>query len=117
MANANKKTKQVDHIQPASTLPQTLSFGYSIYDIENADPKWKCIFCSLIMKEPIQLTECGHRCCKGCFESRAADAVNDELECPVDDCHTSFHKGQVRIIFTSKTACQAQSCIFFKDNA
>lgn len=110
---SNRKTKQIDHTVSPHSRSQILTFGYSILDTDNADPKWKCIFCSRIMKEPIQLTECGHRCCKGCFEARAAEVVDDKMECPVNDCHTMFQKNQVRILFTSKTASQAQLCIFF----
>lgn len=83
-----------------SNLPSQSDYlpcGYRVYDIENTDPRVKCIFCRLIIKEPIQLTECGHRGCKGCFESRAADAIHDKMICPVEDCKCVFDKIDVRI--------------------
>jgi len=68
--------------------------GYKTYLTEEADNKWKCIFCKLIIKEPIQLTECGHRACKGCFESRAAAAIDGNMICPVEDCKIEYIKTQ-----------------------
>ena len=66
--------------------------------MQNTSDRWKCIFCHLIIKEPLQLTECGHRCCKGCYESRAVLAPNDMMMCPDDECQYSFHKTKVGII-------------------
>lgn len=97
MAN-NKKSKQVDAQNPTFATEHS-PCGYSIYEINKADSKWKCIYCFLIMKEPTQLTECGHRCCKGCFQSRAASTPDDTMTCPVEDCHAEFRKNQVKIYF------------------
>ena len=73
--------------------------GYTTYGMETIDARYKCIYCTWIMKEPIQLTECGHRCCRGCFEFRAAVAPDGILICPVNECETKFVKDQVKIIF------------------
>ncbi len=95
MAN-NKRSKQVDAQNPTFSTEHS-PCGYSIYEIDKADIKWKCIFCFLIMKEPIQLTECGHRCCKGCFQARAALSPDDIMTCPIEDCDIQFHKNQVKV--------------------
>jgi hypothetical protein len=109
---ANTKLKTVDHPPSLPSTSKSVRCGYLIYEIEKADDKWKCISCSLIIKEPIQLTECGHRCCKGCFESRAADAADDILTCQVDECNTKFHKSQVKLIFMSIKSCKDKLHIF-----
>jgi len=118
MMATNTKSKTVDHPLSSSSLSKYVPCGYLIYEIEKADDKWKCIFCLLIIKEPIQLTECGHRCCKGCFESRAADATDDILICRADECNCEFHKSQVKLIFMSIKSCKDKLHFFyFKDNA
>jgi hypothetical protein len=77
-----------------------LRCGYEIDDIQSTSDRFKCAYCQLIIKEPIQLIECGDRCCKGCFESRAAPlTIDDVMICPAAECETKFHKNQVRTIF------------------
>lgn len=72
--------------------------GYSVYEIEKLPQRVICPYCRCVMKEPYQLTECGHRVCKGCFESRAVEAVNGIMVCPVEDCGVSFSRDQVKNI-------------------
>jgi hypothetical protein len=108
----NKNSKQVDP-SVSTSASKYLSCGYQIYGLEKADNRYKCPYCVLIMKEPIQLTECGHRTCKGCFESRATDTADDMMLCPVVDCDTKFHKNQVKIILMF---IRSYIFIHFKDN-
>ncbi len=116
MANS-KILKQADRLYPSSTISGPLPCGYQVDDIERLNPKWRCIYCNLVIKEPTQLTECGHRCCKGCFESRAAALTDDKMRCPVPECETEYFKTQVRIIFISTKSCKDKLSIFyFKDN-
>jgi len=59
------------------------------------------------MKEPIQLTECGHRGCRGCFESRAAVAINGKMTCPAEECKCDFDKNDVRTVFLGYATLQS----------
>ena len=34
------------------------------------DPKYMCGKCSLIIKNPVQLSICGHRQCQSCFDAQ-----------------------------------------------
>ncbi|CAF3444999.1 unnamed protein product [Rotaria socialis] len=69
--------------------------GFDVDDIENKNSRFKCIFCSLLIQEPIQLVECGHRSCRGCFEARAAVAPDENVTCPYDDCNIKTNKSQI----------------------
>lgn len=100
----NKNSKQPESSIVSNPALSHVSCGYRILNSEEKDPKYKCIYCELIMKEPTQLTECGHRCCRGCIEVRIAVAPDQILICPVHDCHTEFMKEQVKIIFVLKSS-------------
>jgi hypothetical protein len=117
--STNNKSKQVDRTNSSHSIIEYLACGYLIHCIEKVDNKWKCIYCLLIIKEPIQLTECGHRCCRGCFESRAAEAVDNMMVCPASECGITFNKNQVKIIFMFTKSCKYKLHIFFyfKDDA
>ena len=90
----NKKSKKTT--ETTSITDYTLC-GYPVNNINSYDEKYICPYCSLIIKEPIQFTECGHRACRGCFEQRAATA-DETMVCPVGDCETKFHKDQVKYL-------------------
>lgn len=92
----------MDQMASSQLLTDHPSCGYTVYDMDSMNNKYKCIYCVWIMKEPTQLTECGHRCCRGCFEFRAAVAGDGEMRCPIDDCGESFRKDQVRITLIHK---------------
>jgi hypothetical protein len=111
---ANDKTLQQNNLSHTlSSTADHIRCGYPVYN-DNQDIRWKCIYCSLIIKEPIQLTQCGHRSCKGCFESRAAVTPNDvKMQCPVSDCQEIFDKTDVRIIFMHIEFYKDNICIFY----
>jgi len=79
--------------------------GYDIYGIEETNARFKCIFCFFIMREPIQLTECGHRSCRECFEIRAAKTTDGNVTCPIEDCNQITNKNQVGTIFSNHFYC------------
>ena len=108
----NKKSKQGDSALTSSSILAYLLYGYCPYELEKIDIKYKCPYCSSMMKEPIQLTECGHRTCKGCFESRATDAIKDMMVCPVPDCKTEFHKTQVKLFRYFSILEKQLDCLF-----
>ncbi len=113
-----KSSQQVHPSSSSSPTSDSLLCGYQIHEIKKADSKWKCIYCDRIIKQAMQLTECGHRCCKGCYESRAAAvAIGEKMTCPVRECNTQFEKSEVRTIFMTIKYCVHKLCIFyFKDN-
>ncbi|CAF1078601.1 unnamed protein product [Adineta steineri] len=78
-----------------STVSLSLKPGYNIDDIDKANSRFKCIFCKLIIRDPIQLTECGHRSCRNCFDERANKEPDGNVTCPCDDCHIVTNKSQV----------------------
>jgi hypothetical protein len=108
----NNKSQQSNSASPSSSASEYLSCGYLIHDIEKAEARWQCVYCQLVMKEPIQLTECGHRGCRGCFESRAAVAINGKMTCPVEECKCDFDKNDVRTVFLAMLRCNHTLCIF-----
>ena len=72
--------------------------GYDIDDLNNTNPRFTCIFCFLIVRDPIQLTECGHRACRECFDIRAAKTADGNIACPSADCdHQITNKTKVGI--------------------
>ena len=71
------------------------SYGYNIDGIDRVNPRFRCIFCQLIIQDPIQLSECGHRCCRACFDIRAQQSENGYIICPVEDCKESSHKDKI----------------------
>ena len=41
--------------------------GYDVKPIDVVDKKYECQICLLILRDPVQLSECGHRFCKLCI--------------------------------------------------
>lgn len=72
-------------------------FGYEVDDITKISEKYRCIICSLVIRDPIQLTECGHRSCRECIQNQASLDTEEGIICPVEDCHEVTEKKQVRI--------------------
>jgi hypothetical protein len=109
MINSNN----LQHSNVADSSPlisEYTKYGYVTYDLEETNSRFKCIFCSLIMREPIQLTECGHRCCRECFEIRAAKTTDGNIACPSEDCeHQITNINQVGKFFSNNLYC----CCFF----
>ncbi|CAF1454114.1 unnamed protein product [Rotaria sordida] len=90
--NNTPPRSESDSSLPTSSYPK---YGYEVDTIEDINPRFKCIFCFLVIQNAIQLTECGHRSCRGCFEVRAAAVADENVECPVDGCHATTNKSQI----------------------
>lgn len=84
----------MDNSSSASNYPK---YGYIVDNITEILPRFKCIFCFLLIREPVQ-AECGHRSCRSCFEVRAAAVPDGNVTCPCDDCDEITNKSQVRKI-------------------
>ncbi|CAF3606472.1 unnamed protein product [Adineta steineri] len=70
--------------------------------------------CGYLVDEPIQFVECGHRSCKGCFESRIAAATNGQVTCPDEDCNYQFDRNQIMLdrAFKRELDKKAITCIY-----
>lgn len=42
--------------------------GYDVFPIETLGRRYECQICLLILRDPVQLSECGHRFCKQCLD-------------------------------------------------
>lgn len=97
MINSNS-TQQANGSDLSPSISEYPQYGFDIDGIEEINPRFKCIFCSLMIRDAIQLSECGHRSCRGCFEVRADKATDQNVICPCEDCHLITNKSQVRNI-------------------
>jgi len=93
MTSKNSSQQQHGSDLPPPTTEYS-KCGYDINNIEELSSRFICIFCFLLIREPIQL-ECGDRCCRGCFEVRAAVAPNGNITCPRDDCQEITNKNKI----------------------
>lgn len=50
--------------------------GYDANFVENVNDLFKCGVCFLVMKEPVQVIECGHKFCKTCYEHLKIHSLN-----------------------------------------
>ena len=42
--------------------------GYEAIFVSDVPEYLKCVVCHMVLKDPIQIMECGHRFCNNCFE-------------------------------------------------
>ena len=41
--------------------------GFDFLFVNDVSDELICVVCHLVLKEPVQLVQCGHRLCKSCF--------------------------------------------------
>lgn len=67
--------------------------GYDMDFLEDPPNYLKCIFCTLVLRDPVVLIGCGHHYCSNCFEQDKSYSayMNSKLICPLDRIviHTS----------------------------
>ncbi|CAF3884095.1 unnamed protein product [Rotaria sp. Silwood2] len=112
--NNSQLKNEFDSNLPISPYPKC---GYEVDDIEKFNSRFKCIFCSFIINDPIQLTECGHRCCRGCFDVRVAAVTDENVTCPMGDCHETTNKNQIMPdrAFKRELDIISVACLYKKD--
>ena len=79
--------------------------GYECnFTSEVPDELMICVFCHLPLKVPIQLSDCGHRFCKSCFDQFVNYAMEKAIDllCPNDRKLIDRYK-----VFTDKAAERA----------
>ena len=42
--------------------------GYNMNFITEVSGDWICTVCTLTLKKPVQIADCGHRFCESCYE-------------------------------------------------
>ncbi|CAF3836277.1 unnamed protein product, partial [Adineta steineri] len=75
--------------------------GFDAKNKTNLDSKYKCSECSLILRDPVQLTACGHRLCQFCFLNQ------NQTLMPCSECHMQTPKAQILIDRAFKSEMQA----------
>ncbi|CAF1931031.1 unnamed protein product [Rotaria magnacalcarata] len=117
MVDSSDSQLSNEHVSSSSISPYP-KCGFDVDDIENKNSRFKCIFCSLLIQEPIQLIECGHRSCRGCFEARAAVAPDENVTCPYDDCNVKTNISQIMPdkAFKKELDILKVACIHRRDN-
>jgi len=60
--------------------------GYDYQFVEALSEDFTCVFCHLALKNPLQVEDCGHIFCKGCFDQmkQNAETNSEDLCCPLD---------------------------------
>ena len=42
--------------------------GYDVHFITEVSEDWMCVLCTLTLKKPVQIADCGHHFCESCYE-------------------------------------------------
>jgi hypothetical protein len=99
MINSNS-TQQSNVAGSSPPIPEFPKCGYDVEGLDGINPRFKCIFCSQVIRDPVQLPECGHRSCRECFEIHATKSIDENIKCPVADCENPIsNKNKVEISF------------------
>merc|ERR1711936_1263111 len=90
----------------------TMSCGYIEQFIDSPPEYMKCIICTNVLRDPVQIMRCGHHYCSTCFEQLKsyANHLATPLLCPVDrkevDLSTVFNDtAMTRIIADLVVKC------------
>jgi hypothetical protein len=76
------------------TVSSMMVLGGPTPDFVNLDPKYKCIKCMLVLKQPRQLP-CGHRICRLCIEQLFSASSNVICPSGEEDCNNKITPDQV----------------------
>jgi len=89
------------------------SGGYDYKFMVEPSEDFICTLCHLVLKNPLQLEDCGHIFCKSCYESMKSHTEANFLEliCPLDrqkihPTHVFKDKATERKILNLKVLCQ-----------
>ena len=60
--------------------------GFDVSFVEEISVEYKCVFCHLVIRDPVQIMSCGHRFCASCFDEykTRTEKQHNQLLCPVD---------------------------------
>merc|ERR1712034_15131 len=86
--------------------------GYDNEFVDGLPDYLKCAICRLALRNPIQVSSCGHRFCKPCYEVMKNYSLRDHVDllCPIDrnkvDVTKVFEdKGIERLVFDLLVKC------------
>ncbi|UJR20385.1 hypothetical protein I4U23_023516 [Adineta vaga] len=49
--------------------------GYRIENLDSISPSNKCLHCSFLLRDPVQLIECAHRICQSCANTQSGEFI------------------------------------------
>ncbi|CAF0929203.1 unnamed protein product [Adineta steineri] len=82
--------------------------GFNTSDRDNISSNYICITCLLLLRDPVQLNECGHRQCQSC--------INTQHQCPVCQTETSIHEVMIDRAFRRDIESLSINCVFCEWN-
>ncbi|CAF2522346.1 unnamed protein product [Rotaria sp. Silwood2] len=65
--------------------------GYRVQNKESFNPDYSCPCCSLILRDPVQLIDCGHRICQSCANEQEGDIIT------CSECHEKTNRNKLLI--------------------
>ncbi|CAF4231106.1 unnamed protein product, partial [Adineta steineri] len=86
--------------------------GFNTSDRDNISPNYICITCLLLLRDPVQLTECGHRQCQSCIDTQHQKIII----CPVCQTETSIHEVMIDRGCNSDMQSLSINCLFCEWN-
>ncbi|CAF1098537.1 unnamed protein product [Adineta steineri] len=86
--------------------------GFNTSNRDTFSSNYICIICSLLLRDPIQLTECGHRQCKSCIDTQHQKIII----CPACQIPTSIHKVMIDLGCNSDMQSLSINCLFCEWN-
>jgi len=87
-------------------------YGYDAIFAKEVPDELKCVVCHLVLRDPLQISSCGHRFCRPCFNRMKNNAyeTTTDFVCPVDREVVVLSKvfedrGIARTVGNLKTQC------------
>ncbi|CAF3498906.1 unnamed protein product [Rotaria sp. Silwood1] len=65
--------------------------GHRIQNKESLNPDYMCPCCSLLLRDPVQLIDCGHRMCQSCANEQQGDIIT------CCECHKKTNRNKLLV--------------------
>jgi hypothetical protein len=49
--------------------------GYPVKNLDDIESIYHCSHCSLLLRDPVQFIDCGHRQCQSCLDDQQGDMI------------------------------------------
>ena len=56
-------------LKKIASLSMASTGGYDVDPVATVGERYECQICLLILRDPVQLSQCGHRFCKVCMDN------------------------------------------------
>lgn len=78
--------------------------GYKMVFITEVSEDWMCIACSLILKKPVQVADCGYCFCESCYEqlrdhSKSSRSFNKFVEYLIKTQHGNTERSILKFSY------------------